>query len=83
MTTRTNGKEELGKRYVYKIIYSIMEKGKEKGEIKQSLSLKYCVDLFMACMTGVYLHWCIYGGEYELEPFAMNIARNLYSIIKA
>lgn len=83
LSTRKNGKEAFETRESYKLICSFIEAGKESGELRSDLSFDYCIKMLLSCITGIYLYWCIYDGEYNLNDFAMNVLQTLYDAIKA
>lgn len=83
LPTRENGKEELERRNAYKLIYAIIEKGQKRGDVRKDISLEYCVNLFAACMSGIYLHWCIYNNTYSIREFSNKVIHDLYKMIKA
>ncbi|MFZ5595916.1 MAG: TetR/AcrR family transcriptional regulator [Bacillota bacterium] len=57
-------------RALYKIIYSIVHEGQQKGEITTELSCKSIVDIIIRCSRGNIYQWLLDQGKESLESTA-------------
>ncbi|MGM0900359.1 MAG: TetR/AcrR family transcriptional regulator [Bacillota bacterium] len=65
-------------RAIYKIMYDLIEEGKQKGEFNTSIHTDELVEMFLCFYKGLYLDWCLLKGEF---PFIERGEKQLKSFI--
>jgi AcrR family transcriptional regulator len=56
-----------GKRYLYKVTYSLVEEGQGRGEIRKDMDSHELAELIIKCHRGVIYDWCAKRGAYDLR----------------
>lgn len=57
-------------RYYYKLLRQIINAGKQKGELNDSMTVNDAVKLYALCERALIYDWCICNGEYSLHEYS-------------
>ncbi len=57
-------------RYYYKLLRQIINLGKIKGELSESLTVNEAVKMYALCERALIYDWCICNGEYSLHEYS-------------
>ena len=68
----TSGEKHLldHNRLYYRLLRRIVSEGKDKGQLREDLSVNEMVKLYALCERALLYDWCICNGEYSLRDYA-------------
>ena len=69
-------------RYYYKLLRQIINAGRERGELSDSVTVNDAVKLYALCERALIYDWCICNGEYSLHEYSQRILPMMLNNLK-
>lgn len=69
-------------RYYYKLLRQIINAGKQRGELSDSITVNDAVKLYALCERALIYDWCICNGEYSLHEYSGRVLPMLLDKMK-
>lgn len=69
-------------RYYYKLLRQIINAGRERGELSDSITVNDAVKLYALCERALIYDWCICNGEYSLHEYSQRILPMMLNNLK-
>lgn len=69
-------------RYYYKLLRQIINAGKQRGELSDSITVNDAVKLYALCERALIYDWCICNGEYSLHEYSGRVLPMLLNKMK-
>lgn len=69
-------------RYYYRFLRRIINTGKQRGELSESITVSEAVKMYALCERALIYDWCICNGEYSLRDYASKMLPILLGSLK-
>lgn len=69
-------------RYYYRFLRKIINTGKQRGELSETITVSEAVKLYSLCERALIYDWCICNGEYSLKDYAAKILPDMLCSLK-